>query len=238
MPDNRLYSWGRNALIFLALFFLAANFTSLFFLRGESAVVPDIAGKSLQDARSELSKLRIAIELTGTEYSSIVERGQVISQEPAAGSRIKVFRRVKVVISRGSELVTVPKVVGLSLEAAGQTLLDAGLAKGAVSLIHTPRHPAGRIIVQYPPAESLAFRDSPVNFLASQGEVDTKYLMPDLISMSGEAVRRKLAQMGFRVSISGAAYYPGLEPGIIIRQFPPRGYPIQKMTQISIEVSK
>jgi hypothetical protein len=44
--------------------------------------------------------------------------------------------------------------------------------------------------------------------------------------------------MGFRMAVSGASYYPGLESGIIIRQFPPRGYPDQKMTLITVEVSK
>jgi beta-lactam-binding protein with PASTA domain len=238
MPMNRLYTWGLRAMVFLTLFFLAANLTSQFFLRGESALVPDVVGKAYQEARTELSKVRVAIELKGMEYSSAFERGRVLSQDPSAGSRIKVFRRVKVVVSKGSELVTVPKITGLSLEAVSQTLLDAGLRKGSVSLVHTPRFPAGRIMLQYPPAESLVFRDSSVNFLASQGELNPKYLMPDLISRHGETVRRALSQMGFRVSISGAAYYPGLEPGIIIRQFPPRGYPLQKMTLITMEVSK
>jgi len=238
MPMNRLYTRGLRALIFLALFFLAANLTSQFFLKGESAIVPDLTGKTYHEARTELAKVRVALELKSMEYATAVERGRVLSQDPAAGSRIKVFRRVKVIVSKGSELVSVPKVTGLSLEAVGQTLTDAGLRKGAVSLIHTPRVPAGRIMLQFPPAESMAFRDSAVNFLASQGGSDAKYLMPDLISKHGETVRRELSRLGFRISISGAAYYPGLEPGIIIRQFPPRGYPLQKMTLISVEVSK
>lgn len=77
-----------------------------------------------------------------------------------------------------------------------------------------------------------------MNILVSQGENDDKFVMPDLIQKHGESVRKALNQMGFRVSTTGQVYYPGLDSGIIIRQFPPRGYPVQKMTLINIEVSK
>lgn len=238
MPKNRLYTWGLYALIFLALFFLAANLTSQFFLKGETVSIPDLRGKTILEAKNELTKLRVSIEVKGSQFSSDTERGRVVSQEPSPGARLKVFKRVGVIISRGSELVTIPKVTGLALEAVGSTLGDAGLRKGAVTLIRSPRSPAGRIMAQYPPAEASAFRDSAVNILVSQGEDDDKYVMPDLIQKRGESVRKTLNQMGFRVSTTGQVYYPGLDSGIILRQFPPRGFPVQKMTLITIEVSK
>jgi beta-lactam-binding protein with PASTA domain len=238
MPGKRTYTWGLYTLIFLALFFLAANLTSQIFLKGETVIVPDIVGKTIPEARAELSKVRISIELVGTGFSSSLERGRVMSQDPPAGQRLKVFRRVKALISKGSETVIVPKVTGLALEAVGKPLAAAGLVKGAVSLIHTPRFPAGRVILQYPPAESQAARDSAVNIMVSQGDTDARFVMPDLINRRAEVVRSELSDLGFRISISGASYYPGLEPGIVIRQFPPRGFPVQKMSLITVEVSK
>lgn len=238
MPKNRLYTWGLYVSIFWALFFLAANLTSQIFLKGETVSVPDLKGKTILDAKNELIKLRVSIEVKGSQFSSETERGRVVSQEPPPGSRLKVFKRVGVIVSKGSELVMIPKVTGLALEAVGSALGDAGLRKGAVTLILTPRSPAGRVMAQYPPADGRAFRDSAVNILVSQGEDDDKFVMPDLIQKRGESVRKALNQMGFRVSTSGAVYYPGLDSGIIIRQFPPRGFPVQKMTLITIEVSK
>jgi len=238
MPKNWLYTLGLYALIFLAVFFLAANLTSQIFLKGETVAVPDVVGKTFNEAKQELSRSRISIVFKGSQFSSEQERGKVLAQAPPAGERMKVFRAVQVMVSKGSESVNVPKVAGLTLETVGQALLDAGLRKGAVSLVHTPRFPAGRIMLQYPLAESSANRDTAVNILVSRGERDEKYLMPDLISKHGETVRRRLAAMGFRMSVSGSSYYPGLESGIIIRQFPPHGYPVQKMTLITVEVSK
>lgn len=238
MPKNTLFTCGLYSLIFLAIFFLAANLTSQVFFRGETVTVPNVVGQTFNGAKEQLSKARIAMVLAGTQYSGEQGRGKVLSQEPAAGQRMKAFRSVKVVLSKGSETVTVPKVVGLTLETVGQALLEAGLRKGAVTMVHTPRLSAGRIMLQFPLAETPTFRDSTVNILVSQGEREDKYLMPDLLSKRGESVRKALTSMGFRLAVSGSAYYPGLEPGLIIRQFPPRGFPVQKTTLISVEVSK
>jgi beta-lactam-binding protein with PASTA domain len=62
--------------------------------------------------------------------------------------------------------------------------------------------------------------------------------MPDLLGRPAETVRRQLASQGFNVTYSGSAYYPGLEPGTVIRQSPPKGHAVQKRTIISVEVSK
>lgn len=138
MPKNRLYTWGLYALIFGALFFLAANLTSQIFLKGETISVPDLKGKTVLEAKNELGKLKISIEVKSSRFSSDTERGRVVSQEPPPGARLKVFKRVGIIISRGSELVRIPKVAGLALEAVGPALGDAGLHKGAVTLVHTP----------------------------------------------------------------------------------------------------
>lgn len=238
MPKNWFYTLGLYALIFLAVFFLAANLTSQIFLKGETVAVPNVVGKTFNEAKQELSRSRISIIYKGSQFSSGQERGLVLAQDPLAGERMKVFKAVQVMISKGSETVTVPKATGLTLETVGQVLAEAGLRKGAVSMVHTPLFPAGRIMLQYPLAESPAYRDTAVNILVSQGGREGKYLMPDLISKHGESVRRMLAAMGFRMAVSGSSYYPGLESGIIIRQFPPHGYPVQKMTLITVEVSK
>ncbi len=47
-----------------------------------------------------------------------------------------------------------------------------------------------------------------------------------------------LQKAGFKVEDIRNVYYPGLEKGLIIRQNPPGGYPIQKRNPINLEVSR
>jgi beta-lactam-binding protein with PASTA domain len=181
----------------------------------------------------------LSLQEKGVEFSDKYERGKIISQDPPAGSKIRVNRFVRVVLSGGSEMVEVPALVGRSMEAASKVLSENGLQRGLVSQIHTPRYAAGRIIAQEPePGGPKIKRATPIHFLVSQGEAEPKYLMPDLIGRRSGPTIERLQELGFKVADIRYSYYPGLSPGIIIKQFPPHGYGIAKRSLISMEVSR
>lgn len=238
MAKEKTYRLLLYSLLFLNVFFLSALAASRVFLRGETIAVPDVVGKTYAEAREELGRRKIPLSLRGQEFDDRWPKGRIITQSPPAGARVKVMRPVRVVLSRGSEEVVVPRLVNRSMEAALPVLRDAGLARGSVSFLHTSQYPAGRIMAQDPPAETPTQRDTPVDMLVSQGELEEKYIMPDLLGRPAEAVRRQLTAQGFNLTYSGSAYYPGLESGTIIRQTPPKGHAVQKRTIVSVEVSK
>ena len=161
-----------------------------------------------------------------------------IFQDPSPGSRVKINKAVKVILSAGSEKVVVPRLIGRSFQSIREILSETGLARGKVSQVHTSRYAAGKIISQYPLPEEEVARNSPLSLLVSQGERAKKYLMPDLIGKQAEIVLEKLKSSNFRVEVVGYSYYPGQESGIILKQFPDPGYSIQKNYPITLEVSK
>jgi beta-lactam-binding protein with PASTA domain len=227
-----------RVLLYLVLFFAAAVGTSRLLLRGELVTVPDLVGKTLAEARSESARRKTALTVQGYRFDGRFERGRVVAQDPPAQSRVKSHRAVKIVLSEGSEMVAVPKLEGRSLEWAAQSLKNAGLRRGRVSQIHSAQYAAGRIIAQFPPTEATVNQGSAVNFLVSQGSGDDRYIMPDLIEKDANAVLRRLRALDFKVAEIHPSFYPGLEPGIIIKQFPVHGYKVQKRNQIALEVSK
>jgi len=232
--DDYLY----YALLYLVLFFAAADLSSRVILKGEIITLPNLAGKTVEEAKTQIKQKKTSLVIQGYQFDSRNERGRIISQEPPAGSRVKVNRTVKVVLSEGSEKVEVPRFLGRSMEWASQTLKSANLRKGRVSQIHTSQYAAGRILAQDPPAAEVVSRNAAVDFLVSQGAWEEKYLMPDLIEKNANAVLRKLREMEFKVTEIHYSYYPGLGPGIILKQSPVHGFRIQKRNQIVLEVSK
>ncbi len=238
MTDKRIYDIALSILLYLVLFFLAADLSSQMILKSELVTIPDLRGKSLAEAKAELAKKKTALIVQGRQFDNVFEKGAVIFQEPSAGSRLKVNRTVKVILSEGSERVPIPRFEGRSLEWASQMLREAGLAKGRLSQIHTPQYAAGRIISQQPAAGEIVGRSTPIRFLVSQGAWEDKYIMPDLIEKNSDAVIQQLRTMEFKVNIDHTAPYQGLGPGIVIRQSPVRGFPLLKRNQISLEVSK
>jgi beta-lactam-binding protein with PASTA domain len=226
------------ALIFLVLFFAAAVLSSQIILRTELVTLPDLTGKTVEEARSILAAKRTSVAVQETRFDARVEKGRILSQDPGPNSRIKTKRTVRVVLSGGSERLTVPALEGRSLEFAAQQLRTVGLRRGRVSQIHTSQHAAGRIIAQWPAAGSTADRNSAVDFLASQGAWEPRYVMPDLIERNASAVLARLKSLDFQVAEVHYSYYPGLGPGVVIKQFPVHGSRVLRRNQITLEVSK
>ena len=238
MPDKTIAKPVFYILLYLVLFFASAVAASQILLRGELVTVPDLTGKTLNEAKTEAARKKTSLSVQGYQYDSRYERGRVIAQDPPAMSRVKSHHAVKVILSEGSEKVAMPKLESRSLEWAMQALKDAGLRKGRVSQIHTSQFAAGRIIAQYPPSDTTMPRGAAVNFLVSQGAWEPYFIMADLIEKKSGAVLRRLQELDFKIAEIHPSYYPGLEPGIIIKQFPVHGYKVQKKNQIALEVSK
>ncbi|HDT14335.1 MAG TPA: PASTA domain-containing protein, partial [Candidatus Aminicenantes bacterium] len=108
MTNRSLYNAALSTLLFLILFFLSAVIFSQVLLKSEIVTVPDVTGKTITQARRELRKKDLALESKGAEANDRFERGLVVRQDPAAGSRIRVTTAVQVVTSSGSGTVEVP----------------------------------------------------------------------------------------------------------------------------------
>jgi len=88
--------------------------------------VPDVAGKTFDVAAQTLSAQGFTAARADV-FSDSVPAGQVVGTDPSAGSKIARGSKVAVSVSKGPELVAVPNVVGLAVEAASQKLQSLGL---------------------------------------------------------------------------------------------------------------
>jgi serine/threonine-protein kinase len=87
--------------------------------------IPDVRGRSYEEAAAALS----GVGLTPTkreEFNNEFEAGRVVGTEPAIGTEVPPNSDVVVIVSRGPDLVRVPRVLGLSFDEASQVLIDAG----------------------------------------------------------------------------------------------------------------
>jgi serine/threonine-protein kinase len=238
MPKRVLFNLAFFSLLFLILFFLAAIVFSQVVLKGETVAVPDLTGKTVAQARAELAKKDLSVVQRGSEFNDRWDRGLIIRQDPVPDSRILVTKAVQVVTSAGSQSVKVPDLESKSLDSVLTLLQSSGLYKGRLTQVHTSRYPAGRVIAQKPAPDEVVERNAQVGLLLSQGAREGRYVMPDLIGRRAEGVIARLKVIDFKVADIHYVYYPGLASGVIVKQYPPGGYKIQKRNLITLEVSR
>ncbi len=238
MASNKFSYLLLFTLVFFNILFASAIISYRTVLKGEMVTLPNLIGKTLDEARAELAKRRLSVINGGERFDSRWERGKIIHQDPSQGSKLKINKSVKVIMSAGTEKVMVPQFIGKNFQAANEILSEAGLVKGKISQVHTSKYAAGKILAQNPLDSQEVARNTPVSLLVSQGEREQRYLMLDLIGKRADRVIAKLRELNFRVEDARPTYYPGLDPGIIIKQFPPHGFMIQKNYPITLEVSK
>ncbi|MDO9555994.1 MAG: Stk1 family PASTA domain-containing Ser/Thr kinase [Coriobacteriia bacterium] len=99
----------------------------LYVSRGtEKVQVPDVTGKTLADATKDLQAADFKVTST-EEFSDTVPKGQVISQTPDPAVYVDAGSTVKLVISKGVDIVIVPDVTGMTEAAARAELTSKGL---------------------------------------------------------------------------------------------------------------
>lgn len=91
----------------------------------------DVTGRSAEEAKKILEGLELTVAQT-EEYDDSVAEGLVISTSPAANTPVGKGDTVTMVVSKGSQNAKVPKLTGLSEDAAKLALESVGLELGRV----------------------------------------------------------------------------------------------------------
>lgn len=233
--------WGAGKLLVLGAALLATYFA--FFaaamriaLRAREVPVPDLTGRSVNQATAALGALDLSLQVAEARRPHPrLARGLVVAQDPPPGVVTRRARTVRVWLSDGPASAVVPALVGESERTALLRAESSSLKIARISEIRSNDYPAGVVIAQWPPADT---RGASVALLVNRGESGWRFLMPDLIGVAGSRAAELLRAQGFRVAVVGTHPYPGIPPGIVIRQQPPAGFQVTPGEPISLEVSR
>jgi eukaryotic-like serine/threonine-protein kinase len=116
----------------------------------EQVTVPDVTGLTRASAEARLRDE--GLEVSAQEQESDVAEGDVISQNPTAGTRVSRGATVTIVVSTGKPQVDVPDVVGMSEERATSRLSGVGLSPVRQERTVTDPAQDGVVIEQRPGA--------------------------------------------------------------------------------------
>ena len=158
---------------------------------GGLAAIPELTGRSLEQAIEALELLGVVIE-QAEENSGSVPEGSVSRTDPAAGSRVFKNSVVKVFISIGPKQLRVPEVAGLSSEEAKKLLTDSGFVVGSSSNFFGEA-PQGQLLGLSAPAGSILNQGSVLDLRISLGP------LPVVSGLSVERARKLLANVAIEI---------------------------------------
>ena len=233
--------WGVGK-IFLLVGLLGATFLIFFgismrvALRAREVEVPVLTGLTVNEATESLATLGLGLRVDDNRRADPkVPLGRVMQQDPGAGDRARRQRTIRVWVSSGPRVTTIPALIGQTDRTARIRLDQDGIQIGTLSEIRSPDYPTDTVVAQNPPP---AARAPEVSMLVNRGEQATTFVMPDVIGMDGDRAAEALRSSGFRVTIVGTQAASGIPPGTIVSQQPRGGYKVGQADPISLEVSR
>ena len=111
-----------------------------------SVPVPDVSGKSSDDATSKLEAEGFKVS-TDYKYSDTVAQGKVVETAPSAGTSAQKGETVTIYLSRGPEGTEMPNLIGQTEEQAKSTLNSMGCSVNVNTEYNTTQE-AGKVVGQ------------------------------------------------------------------------------------------
>ncbi len=233
--------WGAGKILVLlgalaVTYFVFAFGSMRLALRAREVTLPELRGHTVAEATAALADLGLTLRVDDlTRLDPEVPADRILTQEPPAGATLRRQRSVRVWLSSGPRIATIPRLVGESERTALLRLQADGLAVAGTSEIRSSEYAPDAIVAQRPAPES---RGIEVALLVNRGESATSYVMPDLIGVDADGAAALLRSRAFRVTIVAEQPYPGVPPGVVLRQSPQAGFQIAPGEAISLEVSR
>ena len=203
----------------------------------DGVVVPSLTGKTMDQAKQELNGTGLGIRQAGTASSDTVEKGQIISQDPADGKTVEKNTTIEVIISSGSagnseNAVDIPNVVGQSETDASAALTAKGF-QVTKTTSYSSSVAEGYVISQTPNGDTQGKEGDTITLEISLGS--EKITVPDVSTSykSEEQAREMLSQF----NVSTTTKYSDTDAGIVIGQSLAVGTQADPGASITITVS-
>lgn len=201
----------------------------------KKVAVPDVAGKSEDDAQKILEDAKLVVE-NEAKYDDTVEAGKVISTDPAAGTEVTEGSKVKMYVSKGKERVEVPNLVGKTYDEAVAALSALGLNANPTEEYSDKA--SGTVLSQTQSAGKKVEKGSTIDFVVSKGKEQST--VPGLVWSTYEDAIAALSKSGLKPGTVSREYdNTGMFPsGYVMYQTQAEGSSVDRGSKIDFVVSK
>jgi len=226
-PEKRIFKLIVLLIVgmFVLMLFIGL-LTFLLSLRGTGEVlVPNVQSKDLISAMIELQEKDLYARVQ-VRYSTDYEKGLVLEQKPAAGSSVRVGRKITLVVSRGPVIDRVEDYVGQKLEDLRVHLQSLFSTSKALLRIKEPvsyvfdESPAGTILAQNPPAGKPLEGVAELELVVSRGPKGEMITVEDYLKLSFQDAMAELASANIPFIFTVRKPRANEKSGVVVSQTP------------------
>ncbi len=209
------------------------NFVTIRVSTGKPKVrVPDVVGRSRDDAVSELTAA--GLEPNVVAVNSLKPVDEVLATAPKAGTELVKGSIVRMNVSKGPKPVAVPNVVGTAYESAESQLQGIGFAVKREDVDDAAE--AGIVVGQNPAAGSQQGKGSVITLQVSKGPQTSQ--VPDVTSQTEADARARLQGAGFETQTVEEIVTDESFDGLVLSQDPEGGTEAEQGTTVVIVVGR
>ena len=183
---------------------------------GDLFEVPDIRGGGLATARERLMGAGLILgEIDSLLHPSVPE-ALIIGQSPLPGQVLRPESQVRVTVSLGPQLRSVPDVLGLTEDRAQVVLASSGflVSKDTVEA----DLPRGNVLEVFPPPDTVIPLPAEILMIVSTGPA--LVAMPLVLGLDREEALILLDSLGLMVSEIEEVFRFGRDQGVVVEQEP------------------
>jgi beta-lactam-binding protein with PASTA domain len=188
-----LLAAGGMILLILFLFLGSLNLVTR---HGKTMKIPQVTGKSLDEARKILDSQGFEIQIQDSVYFDTFPPLQVIRQVPEADNQVKVNRTVYLTINRAvAPFVDMPNLVSMSFRTAEMVLSRYGLK--LKDTLFKPDFAKNSVLDQWyngqtiKPGQKIQ-QGSPITLVLGNGVGGSEFAVPDLFGLTYHEARLTL----------------------------------------------
>ena len=173
--------------------------------------MPKVVGLSKEEAQQEVENAKLVFEVSSEEFNKDVPEGYVISQKAESDlgdftttpgdKKVKEGSKVLVIISKGQEKTTVPKVVGMEKDEAIKALEDANLVAEVIEETSKTVE-EGYVISQETEEDTEAFAGDTVKIHVSTGTGIKQVTVISVIGQDEATAKSNLENLGLKVNVT------------------------------------
>ena len=207
--------------------------------RPKDVEIPNLVGKTVDEAKDILKQNKLNYVEESQEYNTEVPEGQIISQNPpyVQGRRIKENTDVKVVISKGTETTTVPKLKGLTKEEA-QDAADKAKIKLDFQEETSKTVEAGVIIKQEKAEGETVNAGDTIKVYISIGTGIKQVKVVSVVGQDEETAKQTLQDLGLVIEKVNYSKDKTQSNGVVLEQSVSAGTTVDEGSKITLTVNK